>query len=326
MPVIVSLLHGKHRYNSRYDSSLPFEDLEGEALTARAVVLVSYGDRGVIELPDGSQAGCKYRRSVGRPYCGDHVTIERADDHSVVVAEILPRTNVFVRADARQRKQVIAANLDQVLVVIAATPAPSMDLVERYLVAIHSLGIRPVIVLNKAELMHSHVFDAGNPLNHLDDYRELGYEVLTTSCKELPGINALQPALELKTSILVGQSGVGKSSLVNALLPDLDLQTGALSRVTGKGTHTTTTTIMYTLPFGGKLIDSPGVWEYGLWSMSRQELAEGFVDFDDFRGRCRFNDCQHVSEPDCAVSEAVSRGKIRQWRHASYQRLLQQSN
>ena len=119
---------------------------------------------------------------------------------------------------------------------------------------------------------------------------------------------------------------MGKSSLVNALLPDLDLQTGALSRVTGKGIHTTTTTIMYNLAFGGRLIDSPGVWEYGLWKMGQAELAGGFIDFHPYLGRCRFNDCAHAGEPGCAVEEAVNGGSIRKWRYESYRRLLEQDS
>ena len=291
-----------------------------------ALVLVSYGSRGVIEFADGTQSDCLYRRSVGRPYCGDHVVVERADGQSTVVTEILARTNEFARANARQQKQVIAANLDQVLIVIAAAPEPSTDLVERYLVAVHSLGIRPVIVLNKCELMGEADLAAKSPIHHLDDYRELGYDVLATSCKGTPGVDAMLPVLGGKTSILVGQSGVGKSSLVNVLLPDLDLQTGALSRVTGKGIHTTTTTIMYNLPFGGRLIDSPGVWEYGLWQMEQPELDGGFVEFHPFLGHCRFNDCRHAGEPDCAVAEAVNSGSIRKWRYESYRRLLEQSS
>lgn len=291
-----------------------------------ALVLVSYGSRGVIEFADGTQSDCLYRRSVGRPYCGDRVSVERTDGQSTVVTEILPRSNEFARANARQRKQVIAANLDQVLIVIAAAPEPSTDLVERYLVAVHSLGIRPVIVLNKYELVGKVDLATNSPLHHLDDYRELGYEVLATSCKGTPGIDAMLPVLGGKTSILVGQSGVGKSSLVNVLLPDLDLQTGALSRVTGKGIHTTTTTIMYSLPFGGRLLDSPGVWEYGLWEMEQAELAGGFVDFHPFLGHCRFNDCRHAGEPDCAVDGAVNSGSISKWRYESYRRLLEQGS
>ena len=157
------------------------------------------------------------------------------------------------------------------------------------------------------------------------DYRELGYPVFETSCKGPPGVETIQSALENRTSILVGQSGVGKSSLVNELLPDLELQTGALSRVTGKGTHTTTTTIMYRLPCGGRLIDSPGVWEYGLWRMDQRELSAGFVDFQATDGHCRFNDCSHRGEPGCAVREASESGSLKAWRYESYLRLLEQN-
>ena len=290
-----------------------------------ALVLVSYGSHGVVELPGGERRECKFRRSVGRPLCGDQVMIGQADQASSVVMEILPRDNEFARASPRGQRQPIAANLDQVLIVVAPVPEPSRDLLERYLVAVHSLGVRPLIVLNKVERMAEAALADDSPLHRLDQYQELGYPVLTTSCKGAPGIEALPPVLEARTSILVGQSGVGKSSLANALLPDLDLQTGALSRVTGKGTHTTTTTVMYRLPCGGRLIDSPGVWEYGLWEMSQQELAYGFREFEPFSGDCRFNDCHHASEPGCAIQAAVEAGAIREWRYRSSLRLLQQT-
>jgi ribosome biogenesis GTPase len=294
-------------------------------LNDAALVLVAYGSHGVVELPGGEQRECKFRRSVGRPLCGDRVRIGQADQASAVVTEILPRDNEFARASPRGRKQPIAANLDQVLIVVAPVPEPSRDLLERYLVAVHSLGIHPLIVLNKVERMADTKLADDSPLHHLEQYRDLGYPVLATSCKGAPGIEALSPVLEARTNILVGQSGVGKSSLVNALLPDLELQTGALSRVTGKGTHTTTTTVMYRLPCGGRLLDSPGVWEYGLWDMHQQELADGFREFEAFRGHCRFNDCHHASEPGCAIQAAVEAGSIREWRYRSYLRLLEQT-
>jgi ribosome biogenesis GTPase len=294
-------------------------------LATEALVLVSYGNSGVVELPGGERRECKYRRSVGRPYCGDRVEVETFDDGSLAVNAILPRANEFVRAGPRGQKQAIAANLDQVLIVVAPTPEPSRDLLERYLVAVHSLGIQPLIVLNKAEQLERAALSANSPLRRLDEYQALGYPVLRTSCKGTPGITVLTPALSTRTSILVGQSGVGKSSLANALLPDLDLQTGELSRVTGKGTHTTTTTIMYTLACGGRLLDSPGVWEYGLWHMTPGELEAGFAEFRPFAGRCRFNDCHHAGEPDCAVRAAVEAGAIREWRYGSYRRLLEQA-
>ncbi len=290
-----------------------------------ALVLVSYGGRGLVQLADGERHECKFMRSVGRPLCGDRVTVEWADAESTMAMAIAPRRNEFVRAGPRGRKQPIAANLDQVLIVLAPEPEPSRDLVERYLVAVHSLGLRPVLVLNKCERLAAAGLADYSPLHRIDEYRALGYTVVETSCKGPPGIAALPALLAEQVSILVGQSGVGKSSLVNALLPDLALQTGDLSRVTGKGTHTTTTTVMYSLPCGGQLIDSPGVWEYGLWAMTPPELAEGFVEFRAFNARCRFNDCRHAGEPGCAIQSAVEGGDIRAWRYDSYRRLLDQA-
>jgi ribosome biogenesis GTPase len=190
---------------------------------------------------------------------------------------------------------------------------------------VHSLGIEPVLVVNKAELLAGSAALREAPFSRLDPYRDLGYTVVQTSCKGAPGVDALLPLLHDATGILVGQSGVGKSALVNRLIPDLELQTGELSATTGKGTHTTTTTMLYTLPGGGALIDSPGVWEYGLWKMSTTEIAAGFREFDTLSGRCRFNDCRHAGEPGCAVAEAAAAGRIHAWRLESYRRLLAQS-
>ena len=291
---------------------------------SEGVMRVAYGNQGMAQLADGQRVECRFRRSVGRPCCGDRVQLERLDPTCWAVTGILPRRNEFVRGDGRQKRQVIASNLDRVLVVIAPRPAPSRDLVERYLVAVHSLGIEPVLVINKADLLADGA-QHDPPFSRRGEYRDLGYTVIRTSCKQAPGTAALPPLLHGATSILVGQSGVGKSSLINRLIPDLELQTGELSRATGKGTHTTTTTILYTLPGGGFLIDSPGVWEYGLWEMSPAELAAGFPEFAPFAQRCRFNDCRHAGEPGCAVAEGVRSGSIPAWRFASYGRLLQQS-
>lgn len=290
-------------------------------------MLVSYGGHGVVLLPDGERQRCKFRRGVGRPFCGDQVMVAQADDDSLVVESILPRRNTFVRADERQRKHTIAANLDLAVIIIAARPLPSRDLVERYLLAVHSLGIEPVIVLNKTdlELAEDESAAGATVLGHMPDYVALGYTVVRTSCKTAPGINDLQPVLKGHTSILVGQSGVGKSSLINQLLPDLDIQTGELSRATGKGTHTTTSTKLYQFTDGGFLIDSPGVWEYGIWKLENDELAAGFKEFNPFLGQCRFNDCIHASEPDCAIKQAVVDGHILDWRYQSYLRLLKQN-
>jgi ribosome biogenesis GTPase len=294
---------------------------------AEALVLVSYGSQGVVLLPDGERKRCKFRRKVGRPFCGDRVLVARADDASLVAEAILPRKNYFVRSDDRQRQHIIAANLDQVLIVIAARPLPSQDLMERYLLAVHSLGIEPVIVLNKTDLevAANETATGAKVLSHMPDYEALGYHVIRTSCKTAPGISDLQSVLKDRTSILVGQSGVGKSSLINQLLPDLNIQTGALSTSTGKGTHTTTSTMQHQLTDGGFLIDSPGVWEYGIWKLKNDELAAGYIEFKPWLGQCRFNNCVHATEPSCAIKQAVAEGHIRDWRYQSYLRLLKQN-
>jgi ribosome biogenesis GTPase len=294
---------------------------------SRGRVLVSYGGHGVVRLDDGSTLNCKYRRQVGRPYCGDRVVVISADQDSGVVEHIEPSRNRFVRADQQGRQMVVATNLDQVMIVIAPCPSPSLDLMERYLVAVQSLGILPVIVVNKSELLQQEkIFaQAGPAFSHLEDYRELGYHVVRTSCKAEPGVGALIELLHDNRSILVGQSGVGKSSLVNRVLPDMQLQTSALSEATGKGTHTTTTTTLYDLPTGGQLIDSPGVWEFGIWKLEDAELAAGFPEFGQFLGQCRFHNCRHHTEPACAVKAAVEEGLIQAWRHESYLRLLIQN-
>ena len=168
--------------------------------------MVSYGAQGVVLLPDGERKRCKFRRNVGRPFCGDQVMVARADDTSLVVEAILPRNNYFVRADERQRQHIIAANLDQVLIVVATRPLPSRDLMERYLLAVHSLGIQPVIVLNKTDLKLATGETAAGAtvLGHMPDYEALGYTVIQTSCKSEPGIGSLRSILKDRTSILVG--------------------------------------------------------------------------------------------------------------------------
>ena len=288
---------------------------------------MSYGSQGVVLLADGERKRCKFRRRVGRPYCGDRVMVARADEASLVVEAVLPRRNYFVRTDERQRRNIIAANLDQVLIVVATRPLPSRDLMERYLLAVHSLGIEPVIVYNKTdlELAPDETANGVQVLAHMPDYEALGYTVIRTSCKTAPGIAGLQSILKDKTSILVGQSGVGKSSLINQLIPDLHIQTGELSNATGKGTHTTTSTMLYQLTDGGYLIDSPGVWEYGIWKFEDREIASGFIEFEPWLGHCRFNNCLHASEPACAIKQAVADGNIRDWRYQSYLRLLEQN-
>lgn len=279
-------------------------------------VLIALGNHGLAtdedsrpETPEPFEI--RFRRNIGRPLPGDLVTV---DEHGAVSA-ILERRNVFGRGGNRGRFQPVAANLDTLLIVIAPEPAPSVDLLHRYVAAAHIHGIRPVVIVNKSDLP---VPDAP-PFTHLDD---LGVEVLRTRCEGEPSLNGLGSVIEGGIHLLAGQSGVGKSSLANALLPDLSLQTDRLSRSTGKGRHTTTSARLLRLPAGGWLVDTPGVWEYGLWKMPVTDLERGFPEFAAVTGSCRFRNCTHDHEPGCRVRAAVAEGEIAESRYEAWLSLL----
>ena len=238
----------------------------------------------------------------------------------VVVAQ-QERHSVLSRPDPYGKLKPVAANIDQILLVIAPLPEPHANLIDRYLVAAQAVEIEPVILLNKMDLL------VGNPELQasmdelLSIYPTLGYRVLHTSIKD-SGLEDLHDALRERTSVFVGQSGVGKSSLVNALLPDADIRVGALSENTQKGTHTTTTALLLHLTCGGTLIDSPGIREFGLWHMSKQQVEQGFREFRPLLGTCKFRDCQHEHEPGCAILEAVESGGVSERRLDSYRRIV----
>jgi ribosome biogenesis GTPase len=217
------------------------------------------------------------------------------------------------------RLKPIAANIDHILVVVAAEPLAHANLIDRYIIAAETAGIPPVILLNKIDLITD---ENREPLNDLlSTYQDLGYQVLRTSTKQKDSMNELYDFLGGKTSVFVGQSGVGKSSLVNTLLPGVDITVGELSQKRKKGTHTTTTARLFHMPKGGDLIDSPGIREFGLWHISIDELLEGFIEFRDHIGYCRFRDCAHEEEPGCALQEAREKNKISETRYQSYLRI-----
>ena len=285
-------------------------------------VLVAYGSHGLIETATGEVRSGRFRRKVGRPVCGDRVAVQLIDNDELAVDEILPRDSEFMRTDHKGRPLVVAANLDQVCIVIAPQPAPTEEILDRYLVAAESLDLKPLIVLNKAELLES---EPQGILSRLSYYESLGYPVIRTSCKTEPGIDALRQKLDQHSSILVGQSGVGKSALATRLLPETDIISGELSTQTGKGTHTTTTTRLYHLPDGGELIDSPGVWEFGVWNLRPGAVHNGFIEFDELARHCRFSNCWHQHEPGCAVQAAVDDGEVPERRYRAYRRLIEQA-
>ncbi|MEN1728704.1 MAG: ribosome small subunit-dependent GTPase A [Pseudomonadota bacterium] len=279
-----------------------------------ATVIEAWSNRAVAETNEERLVAFHMPRRLERPLPGQTVVLDEQDE----LVEVEPARNQFGRGDPRGRFKPIAVNLDQALIVIAAEPAPSADLIHRYLAACHICRIEPVIVVNKSDL------DAHQqpPFTELEALSALGYRVIRTQCKPEPQIEELKHLLLGKTSLIAGQSGVGKTSLVNALIPNLDRQTGALSSVTGKGTHTTTSARLCHLPEGGWLVDTPGVWEYGLWTMPPQALESGFPEFRPWVDACRFRDCTHQHEPGCAVMAAAESGELPEFRYQAWLRLL----
>lgn len=279
-------------------------------------VLIALGNHGLAsseeteaEIPEPFEI--QFRRNVGRPLPGDLVIVDQAGG----VSEILARKNVFGRGGNRGRFQPVAANLDTLLIVIAPEPAPSVDLLHRYVAAAHIHGIRPVVIVNKSDLPIPDVA----PFSHLAD---MDVEVFHTRCDDEISLDGLERLLRRGIHLLAGQSGVGKSSLANALLPTLSLQTDKLSRATGKGRHTTTSARLLRLPDGGWLVDTPGVWEYGLWQMAVTDLERGFPEFAQVTGSCRFRNCTHDHEPGCRIRAAVDDGGIPESRYEAWLSLL----
>ncbi|MDF3919718.1 small ribosomal subunit biogenesis GTPase RsgA [Salinicola salarius] len=269
---------------------------------------------------------CHLRANLEGLVTGDQVVWRQANDGSGVVVARGERRSVLERPDAHGQLRPVAANIDQILIVVAVEPEPHPNLIDRYLVAAEHTGIPPVLVLNKSDLLPP---EGGALRELLARYDGLGYPLVEASARGEHGLDALQARLAARTSVFVGQSGVGKSSLIDKLLPDETLRIGALSTDTRKGKHTTTTARLYPLPLKaaadgarrGDLIDSPGIREFGLWHLDERELAEGFIEFRPFLGHCRFRDCRHRQEPGCALIDAVERGDIHPQRFASFQRI-----
>ena len=285
------------------------------------LVVANFGAKLVVEDTDGVLHRCTGRRKLGSLVCGDRVRWQAGDHKDCAVIELETRQSELARPAKNGRKKTIAANIDQFLIMTAPGTEFSTGLIDRYLITAETLGIQPLIIFNKIDLL-----EEGQLMEfkrQLATYEQIGYLVIYTSSKTAHGLDALLPFLVNKTSIIVGKSGVGKSSLINLILPDAEARVGDISHATGKGTHTTTTARLYHLPGNkGDVIDSPGIREFGLWQITAPQVAKGFREFRQYAERCRFRDCLHRAEPGCAVTEAVNHGEITAQRYASYQRIL----
>jgi ribosome biogenesis GTPase len=282
------------------------------------LITAHFGTQVEVEA-NGEVQRCHMRSNLEGLVTGDQVVWCAGDPVGVVVAQI-PRNSELLRPDPYGKMKAVAANIDQIIIVISPLPEPHANLVDRYLVAAEAVSIPPLILLNKTDLVDDDNREAIEQL--LQPYPQLGYPVLYASCQSSDGLDALRQALQQRTSIFVGQSGVGKSSLVNALLPEVNARVGALSEQHGKGTHTTTTAQLFHLDAGGDLIDSPGIREFGLWHMDRQQIEHGFKEFQPLLGYCKFRDCHHKQEPGCALLRAVEAGDIGARRLASYRHIV----
>ncbi|MCY0964362.1 small ribosomal subunit biogenesis GTPase RsgA [Parathalassolituus penaei] len=289
------------------------------------LVIAHFGTQVEVEDEQRQRYRCFLRANLGSLVTGDHVVFRPGQEQNGVqtgvVETVLERNSELSRPNPYNEIKPVAANIDVILLVIAPEPYAHANLIDRYLVAAENCHIEPIILLNKIDLVNDD--NSEHLADLLNRYSYLGYRILQVSAHDPDSLGELKEFLNDQVSVFVGQSGVGKSSLIATLLPGEDLRIGALSEHTRKGRHTTTTARLYHFPAGGDLIDSPGIREFGLWHMSEDDVLYGFRELRAVAGHCRFRDCHHEQEPGCALIEAVEEGIISEARFSSYKRILE---
>ena len=256
---------------------------------------------------------------------GDFVDVDKEDiaEESVVVNNIYPRKNYITRQSPHNKHQhhIIASNLDQsLLFATLKEPKTSSGFLDRFLVASEAYHVPAIIVFNKSDLHKTKEHDKYEELKEV--YENIGYRILSMSVSQNTGVEEVKDLLKDKTTLISGHSGVGKSSFINIIFPELMLKTQDVSGWSGKGLHTTTFAEMFDLPFGGKIIDTPGMREFALMDIEKQELSHYFPEMRSLLNECRFNNCMHIDEPGCAVTKSVEEGKLSSLRYISYLNIL----
>jgi ribosome biogenesis GTPase len=280
---------------------------------ATGLIVGAYRRRFEVETAPGTVQSCAIRGRTLAPACGDRVELEAQGNDEVVIVSIQLRRSMLARQDA-WRQKIVAANVDTVIGVVAVSPPFNPDLIDRWAVAAEAAQCRFVLVVNKIDLP-----DADGVVDRLSLYAKLGYALVPLRAKQ--GIDPLRPHLAGAHSVLVGQSGMGKSTIINAATGEARAKTGAVSAALNAGTHTTTHTRLHHLDGDAWIVDSPGMQEFGLNQLSTAELEHAFVDFRPHLGNCRFRNCAHAEEPGCAIRAAVESGAVAQSRYAAYRRI-----
>ncbi len=285
-------------------------------------VVAHYGTQVDVEAADSenTRQRCFLRANIQSVVTGDQVIFRSSEEGMGVVVSIEPRESELVRPDSYGKLKPVAANVNFMMVTIAPEPEPFLNLIDRYIVAGENSQVTPIILINKLDLLERKANSTIECIQSL--YSELGYHVFSVCVKTRRGILELQQFLSGGTCIFVGQSGVGKSSIIQTLLPNEQIKIGALSEQMQKGKHTTTHSQLYHFDQGGSCIDSPGIREFGLWHLSQEEVLHGFKELDSLSRECRFRDCAHEQEPGCAIRMAIENKTVSSERFESYKRIL----
>ena len=272
-----------------------------------------------LRLEDDNEVDARIKGKRMKPVCGDRVVAEPIDDESDwLITTIHERQNSLTRPNMRGQTEVLAANVELLIVVSAGTPDPDWFIVDRYLSAAENMGVPAVVVHNKIDLEPA----TGKSAVALNEYAGIGYPTLRCSATTAENIDLVQDAIGQSIAIIVGQSGVGKSTIINGLVDNENQKTASISDKTGEGKHTTVNSMMITLPGGGAIIDSPGVRDFAPALRSAPEVILGFREIEKAGHDCRFANCRHLREPGCAVKAAVEEDSISARRYESYRRLL----
>ena len=281
------------------------------------LVITRFGRQAEIETDNKQRVHCSIRPNLEAIVAGDKIVWQPIGEHQGVIVSCCPRQSVLGRPDSRGLYKPVAANITQLLIVVAPKPEVSWPLLDSYLIMAELLQLNACIILNKVDMECSAI-----KLRLQQEYQTLGYQLILTSRENRAGDVAIHQQLNHQTSVFVGQSGVGKSSLIAHLLPHESIQVADISKQSELGCHTTSNSRLYHLAEGGALIDSPGVRAFGLWKVTKSDIIYGFREFRERATQCKFSNCTHVNTPGCAIYDAVLKQECSQFRYESLIKLL----